>query len=107
MRIRHAVAGSLHNEGNYKLQESAMQESTKPVHTIRYGNVSCAVWADNSSAGYFFNTTIKKTFRSDDTWGESGSFDDRDLPNVMKAAADAHTWIYLQKSQATTVGNTE
>lgn len=106
-RIRHIVTVGLHNKGNNKLQESAMQESARPIHTIRYGNVSCAVWANNSSSGYFYNTTITRVYRDGDDWGESGSFDDRDLTNVMKAAADAHTWIHLQKSNATTVGKTE
>ena len=35
-----------------------MQDTNKPVHSFRYGNVSCAIWANNSSVGYFFNTTF-------------------------------------------------
>lgn len=78
-----------------------MQNTNKPVHAFRYGNVSCAIWADNSSSGYFFNTTFSRVFRLDDSWGESASFGDRDLPDLMKAAADAHSWIYQRKAQAT------
>ena len=75
----------------------------QPVHKIRYGNVSAAVWANNSSAGYFFNTTFCRVYKqNDEAWGESTSFDDRDLPNLAKAAADAHSWIYEQKQNAVT-----
>jgi len=77
-----------------------MNEKTKPIHSFRYGNVSCAIWADNSQAGYFFNTTFSRTYRDGEEWKDSGSFDDRDLPNLMKAASDAHTWIMEKKTAA-------
>ena len=77
-----------------------MQNTNKPVHAFRYGNVSCAIWADNSPSGYFFNTTFTRVFRLDDSWGESASFGDRDLPDLMEAAADAHSWIHQRKAQA-------
>jgi hypothetical protein len=81
--------------------------TAKPVHRIRYGNVSAAVWANNSQAGYFFNTTFNRVYKDGDNWGESHSFEDRDLPNLAKAAADAHSWIYQQKDKAITVRSNE
>jgi len=84
-----------------------MEHANKPVHRFRYGNVSCAIWANNSSAGYFFNTTFSRVYKERDVWGESTSFEDRDLPNLMKAAADAHSWIYRQKAEAITSSNDE
>ena len=80
-------------------------ENNKPVHAIRYGNVSCAIWANNSQAGYFYNTTFCRVYKDDEQWGESSSFEDRDLPNLMKAAADAHTWIFQRKANAVTTEN--
>jgi hypothetical protein len=65
--------------------------------------VSAAVWANNSQAGYFFNTTFNHVFREGQNWGESHSFQDFDLPNLSKAAADIHSWIYQQKANAVTV----
>ena len=56
-----------------------------------------AVWANNSQAGYFYNTTFTRLYKDGDQWGDSASFEDRDLPNLAKAAADVHTWIYQQK----------
>ena len=85
-----------------------MAENTKPVFKLRYGNVSAAVWVRNSTAGVFFDSTYLKVFRREDgTWGDSTSFEDRDLPNLAKAAADVHTWIYQQKANAVTVNGSE
>ena len=82
-----------------------MSENNKPVYRLKYGNVVAAVWANNSlSAGYFFNTTFQRVFPLDGGgWGDSSSFDDRDLLNLAKAAADIFGWIYEQKSKAVTV----
>ena len=77
-----------------------MEQANRPVHAFRYGNVDCSIWTANSHAGYFYHSTFKRVFKSGDEWGESTSFDDRDLPNLMKAAADAHTWIHQQKALA-------
>jgi hypothetical protein len=74
--------------------------TTRPVHTIRYGSVSAAVWANNSRVGYFFNTTFCRSYKEGDQWQETGSFEDRDLPALAKAALDAHSWIYSQKAKA-------
>ena len=86
------------------MDENDARNNGRPVHSIRYGNVSVAVWANNSPAGYFFNTTCRRIFRTgSDEWGESTSFDDRDLPNLAKAANDAHSWIQQQKQNAVTI----
>lgn len=78
-------------------------DERKPVHKFRYGNVQCCIFADNSSIGYFFHTTFARVFKEGEELKFSHSFDDRDLPNVSKAAADAHTWIYSRKGDATVV----
>jgi hypothetical protein len=77
-----------------------MENNKKPVHSFRYGNVNVAIWADSTHEGYFLNTTIQRCYLVNGVWGESNSFDDRDLPNLAKAAADAHSWIHQQKAQA-------
>ena len=78
-----------------------MEQPNRPVHSFRYGNVDCSIWTANSHAGDISITrTFKRVFKIGDEWGESASFDDRDLPNLMKAAADAHSWIHQQKAQA-------
>jgi len=85
-----------------------MSETNKPVYRLKYGYVVATVWVDNSSCGYFYHTTIKKIAPlPGGGWGDYSSFDDRDLPNLAKAAADAHTWIYQQKAQAATVSGSD
>lgn len=84
-----------------------MSENNKPVYRLKYGNVVAAVWARNSSAGYFFDSTYRRVYKDGDQWGDSASFEDRDLPNLAKAAADVHTWIHQQKAQAVTVNGTD
>jgi hypothetical protein len=83
--------------------EVSMSTNNKPVHKIRYGSVIASIWADNSTSGYFYNTTFCKIYKSGDRWCDTFSFEDRDLPNLAKAAADAHTWIYEKKANAVTV----
>lgn len=78
-----------------------MTTKVQPVYRIRYGAVKAAVWANNSLSGYFFHSTFKRAFKhADGTWGESDSFDDRDLPSLSKAALDLHTWIHAAKERA-------
>jgi hypothetical protein len=84
-------------------EEEAMEVERRPVHKLRYGAVDCAIWADNSLSGYFYNTTFSKTYKAGDVWRHSQSFDDRDLPNLAKAAMDAHTWIQSRKNEAAIV----
>lgn len=107
MTIDYVGCRFLHNERNTEQTEEKMDNSSKPVHKIRYGNVSCAVWLNGSPAGYFYNTTFSRVYKDGEQWGESASFEDRDLPNLMKASADAHTWIHQQKANAVTTGATD
>ncbi len=88
------------------MDENNASGTGRPVHAIRYGNVSVAVWANNSPAGYFYNTTFRRVYKQGDQWGESPSFDDRDLPNLAMAAADVHAWIQQQKQNAVTTSGT-
>ena len=83
------------------------ETSNKPVHRLRYGNVVGTIWARNSSSGYFFDSTFKRVYKENDQWGDSAYFEDRDLPNLAKAAADVTTWIYQQKAQAVTVNSSD
>lgn len=85
-----------------------MTSKNQPIHRIRYGSVVAAIWANESRAGCFFNTTFRRIFKNpDDTWSETDSFDDRDLLALSKAAHDAHTWIHTAKANATFDSTTE
>ena len=79
-----------------------MDMQNKPVHVIRCGCVKAACWLDGTTAGYFYNTTISKSFREKGTeeWGDSSSFSDRDLLAVAHAAQEMYRWICQQKAAA-------
>jgi N-acetylneuraminic acid mutarotase len=50
-----------------------MSTNNKPVHKIRYGSVIASIWADNSTSGYFYNTTFCKMPPQQNSWENSGS----------------------------------
>ena len=83
------------------------ETNNRPVHRLRYGNVVAAVWANNSQAGYFYTSTFTRIYKDGDNWGDTNSFEDRDLPNLAKAAADVHSWIHNQKANAVIVNGTD
>jgi len=87
-------------------RRSPMAENNKPVYRLRYGNVVAAVWTRNTHAGYFYDTTFRRVYKDGEKCGDSTSFEDRDLPNLAKAAADVHSWIHQRKANAMTVNGT-
>jgi len=78
-----------------------METNNRPIHSFIYGSVSVALWKNPGE--HHYRTTLTRIYRDGENWGESLSFDDRDLPHVMKAAADAHSWIHQQKAMAATL----
>jgi len=73
-----------------------------PIHRLRYGNISVAIWLNQTSKGVFYNCTARRSYKDDEgEWQDSDSFSDMDLPALAKAAFDAHSWIHEQKRQAT------
>ena len=99
--VRHVTVAVPHNNREQTNKGELMAEHDKPIHKIRYGSVTATIWANNSMAGYFYNSTFKRSFRkADESWSETDSFDDRDLPALAKAANDAHSSIYAAKARA-------
>ncbi len=66
---------------------------TRPIHSIRYGNVQIAVWKNESATGPFYNVTMSRRYREGENWLDSGSFGESDLPLLAKAILDAHSAI--------------
>jgi len=74
--------------------------SNKPVHQIRIGRVQCAIWLNETESGKRHNVTVTRSFRDGENWKSSDSFGPQDIPLVIKALDQAHTWIY-QSQQST------
>lgn len=70
-----------------------MTENKKPVHSIRYGAIQLAVWKNESANGPFYTVTMLRRYRDGETWHDSSSFGESDLPILAKALLDAHSAI--------------
>ena len=65
----------------------------RPVYQVRNRRLKAAIWANESPKGKFYSVTLTRSFRKDDQWHDSTSFNFDDLPNLAKLAYDAHSAI--------------
>ena len=81
----------------------ATRSAKRPIQTIRYGAVRAAIWRnviDNGNASRaLYNVTFSRSYRDGDTWKESNSFGRDDLLLLAKAANEAHSWVFQQRSE--------
>ncbi len=69
--------------------------SDRPVHEIRLGRITAAIWRNETEKGTFHNVTISRLYKPEgDDWKRTDNFGRDDLPLVGKVADQAHTWIY-------------
>ncbi|MDA7980454.1 MAG: hypothetical protein MPJ50_16975 [Pirellulales bacterium] len=66
----------------------------KPVHELRLGRITCAIWKNETEKGSHFNVTFRRLYRLEDQWKSTDSFGRDDLPLIAKLADQAHSWIY-------------
>ncbi|MFN3194025.1 MAG: hypothetical protein ACE361_26185 [Aureliella sp.] len=76
----------------------------QPVHQIRFGLILARIWKNNTRNGDRYKVTVCRLYRNGDVWKESTQFWRDDLPNVVKVADLAHTWIYVQGSNSEEAG---
>ena len=72
------------------------QTKTKPVHSIRYGNIRAAIWRNDKG---FHNVTFERSYMKDEEWKTSDSFGRDDLPKLSKAADEAYAWIFQNSKE--------
>jgi len=75
-------------------------ESTKPVHRITCGALSCAIWLRNGRDGTFYAATVQRWYTKDGKDEYTSSFVRGDLLEVAKLFDLAHTWIVAKESGA-------
>lgn len=74
--------------------------NNKPVDTIRErGGLKATIWKNSSTKGSFYSIEISRTYRTDQGYGESRSFNDSDLLVVARLAQKAHDKIGELKSK--------
>lgn len=67
---------------------------TQPAHVIRLGYIKASIWRNHTKSGERHSVSIVRLYRNGDVWKESTRFGRDDLPQVVKAADVAHSWIY-------------
>lgn len=81
-------------------------EKQKPIHTIRFGRIKVAIWANQSPNGPWYSVEASRVYKDDHGgWQQSDSFGREDLLLVCKALDHAHTWIYQQTRPAESAQN--
>ena len=73
-----------------------MNESKKPVHKIRLGVISAAIWRYEvgEQKRIRHGVTFQKSYMKDGKWENSTIFNREDLLLLAKVADLAHTWIF-------------
>ncbi len=75
------------------------QVKSKPTHEIRLGNIRAAIWKNEGQGYTLHNVTLSKRYKAGDTWKETTSFGQNDLPKVVKCSSLAHDWILSNPQQ--------
>lgn len=70
------------------------QQSNKPVHTIRLGNIRATIWQNERESNIRHSVTICRGYKEGETWKDTQSFNRDDLPRVVRCADLAYQWIF-------------
>ena len=74
------------------------KQKDKPAHEVRIGAVKAAIWRNDTSNGFRYNTTFSRLYKDkeDDQWKSTDSFGRDDLLVLAKVADEAHSYIIAQ-----------
>ena len=76
----------------------------KPEKKFSCGPISASIWANNRTANgetvKFYSVTINKTYKEDEDWKHTNSFDIEDLPKVALVATEAYKYIRLKSADS-------
>lgn len=73
------------------------QENNQPVHRIRMGAMSAAIFRNTTAEGQqYFNTSFERSYKDGDNWKNTKSFRKDDLLGLSKLSDQVHTWICEQ-----------
>ena len=72
-----------------------MEARNKPAHEIRLGRIRVTIWANSTDdSDIWFNATVSRLYRDENTWKDSTAFRRDDLPVLAKALDMAYAWIW-------------
>ena len=70
----------------------------QPAHEVRLGRIRATIWANETKDHEaWFNVTISRLYKSDNTWKDTATFRRDDLPIVVKALDMAYGWIWRKQ----------
>ena len=84
------------------MTEEKKEENNKPIKNIKAGCVQVAIWKNKGKDESEFNSiTIKKSYTKDDgkTWGETDSFNTKDLPKAILCLQEAYKELVLKENK--------
>lgn len=77
-------------------------QNSQPIHRVRYGSVSVAIWENQGQNGAFHNATVERSYRDkDEKLQSTGSFGLNDIAMLQLALTEAAQWINERKARAT------
>ena len=69
----------------------------KPVHTIRLGRVTAAIWQNETKIGPRYNVTFSRFYKDEaEKYHDSRSFGGSELLHLAKVAEMVHLWFYYK-----------
>ena len=84
----------------YTPPPTAVDGETKPVHTIRIGEVRASIWKSDESSDSPFSLTIDRQWReSSGEWKEGHTFLASDVRHLSRAVIDSAQWIEWQQKR--------
>ena len=69
----------------------------RPVHEVRIGLITAAIWANPMESGVRHNVTFERCYKASEEWKTATSFGREDLLTLAKVADEAHSWITQQR----------
>jgi hypothetical protein len=84
------------------------ETKTRPVETLRDGEIKAAIWKNESENGPFHSVTFARTFKSDkDEYQDSDSFSGSQLLRLARLAEKAYDRTRKLTKAAREVGENE
>ena len=87
---------------NERTNIMAQAIQNKPVDTLRErGGVKATIWKNSTTNGHFYSIELSRTYKTDEGYRDSRSFNDSDLLVISLLATKAHDRIRELKTQDT------
>ena len=71
----------------------------KPIHVIRHGPVSAAVWENHTESGTFLSVTFSRTYQKGGVFQQSNSYSGANLIELLRAVAEAIAFVDGRRSK--------